>query len=543
MDDAPDAPPSILHALLAARDRTPAHPCLLFEGETFTYDAVAALAYRWAAALRSLGVARGDRVALFLENTPEFIGAYLGAQLAGAIVVLVNTQYRQVELRHILEDSGARVCVADAARDPDLARVLPHLPALEAVVRVGVANPGPAAPEPFFDHLVPAPADAPLPVRRVVRYIEATTLLGTVTPGDGTWALPGGDDIAVIGYTSGTTGRSKGAMLRHRNLAANAVAVATAWHWTAADRLLLMLPLFHVHGLCVGMHGTIVAGATADLRRRFDAAVAIDTLARGETTIFFGVPTMYVRLIAEANARADRPPPIRLYVSGSAPLSAQTFGEFAAAFGQPILERYGMTETIMNLTNPYAGERRPGTVGAPFPGQAARIVDVRSRLPVGPETDGEIQVRGPHVFAGYWNRPDATAESFDADGWFSTGDLGRASADGYVTITGRARELIISGGYNIYPREVEEVLMAHPGVAEAAVVGLPDAEFGEQVVAAVVRRPGVPAVGGDTLVEFCRDQLAAYKKPRRIVFVDSLPRNAMGKVLKHEVKGLVGEGA
>lgn len=520
MDTPPlDAPPSILHALVAARDRAPGRPCITFEGEDLDYDAVVALGRRWEAGLRTAGVGPGDRVAVFLENGLEFVGAYLGAHLAGATVVLVNTQYRQVELRHILEDSRARACVADAARLGDLARVVADLPALSLVVAVGAAA-GDAA-------------------------LDGVTVVGAAalqaSGGDpGPLRLPDGDAIAVIGYTSGTTGRSKGAMLRHRNLAANALAVATAWHWTDADRLLLMLPLFHVHGLCVGMHGTWVAGGTVDLRRKFEAAEAFDALDDGGPTMFFGVPTMYVRLVAEARARGRAPGPIRLYVSGSAPLSAQVFGEFAATFGQAILERYGMTETIMNLTNPYAGERRPGTVGGPFPGQEARIVDVRSRLAVGPEADGEIQVRGPHVFAGYWDRPDATAEAFDAGGWFNTGDLGRASADGYVTITGRAKELIITGGYNVYPREVEEVLMAHPGVAEAAVVGMPDAEFGEQIVAAVVRRAGVPEVDAASLVEFCREHLAAYKKPRRVAFVAALPRNAMGKVVKGEVKVLVG---
>ncbi len=519
MEATPFASPSILHALVASRDRAPGHPCIVFEGETLSYDAVVALARRWEVGLRGAGIVPGDRVAVFLENGLEFVGAYLGTQLAGATVVLVNTQYRQVELRHILEDSGARACVADATRLGDLARVVPDLPALAVIVAVGDV-PG--------DHGVVGP---------VVVGVDAMRS-GDVDAGP--LRLPDADAIAVIGYTSGTTGRSKGAMLRHRNLAANAAAVTTAWHWTASDLLLLMLPLFHVHGLCVGMHGTWTVGGTVDLRRKFDVAEAIETIDGGEVTMFFGVPTMYVRMVAEATARGRAPRPIRLYVSGSAPLSAQVFGEFEATFGQAILERYGMTETIMNLTNPYDGERRPGTVGAPFPGQEARIVDVRSRVPVAPEVDGEIQVRGPHVFAGYWERPDATAEAFDADGWFNTGDLGRASADGYVTITGRAKELIITGGYNVYPREVEEVLMAHPGVADAGVVGMPDAEFGEQIVAAVVRRPGVPEVDAPTLVEFCRENLAAYKKPRRIVFVEALPRNAMGKVVKGEVKVLVG---
>ena len=514
-----DVPASILHAFIASWERDPLHPCIHFEGHVLTYADVRTLVGRWATSLRGWGVVPGDRVALFLENSPSFIGAYLGSHLAGATVVLVNTQYRQVELRHLLGDAGARMCVTDAVRVADVLRVVADLPDLATIVAVG--------------------ADAPVAGRTAD---HPRIVAGDDLNISGHWhgIMPDPDAIAVIGYTSGTTGRSKGAMLRHRNLAANAVAVTTAWHWTAADRLLLMLPLFHVHGLCVGMHGTFVTGGTVDLRRRFDASEGLETLARGETTMFFGVPTMYTRLIAEVSGRSQPPPPIRLYVSGSAPLSAQTFADFEAGFGQAILERYGMTETIMNLTNPYAGERRPGTVGGPFPGQEARIVDVRSRVPVGPEVDGEIQVRGPHVFAGYWDRPDATAEAFDAEGWFNTGDLGRASADGYVTITGRAKELIISGGYNIYPREVEEILEAHPAVLEAAVVGMPDAEFGEQVVAAVVRRPDMTDVMPDALIEFCRDQVASYKKPRRIVFVEALPRNAMGKVVKGEVKVLVG---
>jgi malonyl-CoA/methylmalonyl-CoA synthetase len=267
--------------------------------------------------------------------------------------------------------------------------------------------------------------------------------------------------------------------------------------------------------------------------------------------MFFGVPTMYSRLVAEAQRRSQRPAPIRLYVSGSAPLSIQTFENFERLFGQRILERYGMSETLMNLTNPYDGERRPGTVGQPFPGQEARIVDVQTRQPILDERPGEIQVRGPHVFKGYWQQPEATAEALDAEGWFNTGDLGWRSADGYYTISGRARELIISGGYNVYPREVEEVLLTHPGVAEAAVLGLPDPDLGEQVVAVVVpRRTGgahAPAGRGcngahafadtaDELVALCRDRLASYKKPRAVYFADALPRNALGKVQKHVLR-------
>src|SRR5262249_12779444 len=223
----------------------------------------------------------------------------------------------------------------------------------------------------------------------------------------------------------------------------------------------------------------------------------------------------------------------RLFVSGSAPLNQQLFADFERVFGQRILERYGMTETIMNLSNPYDGERRPGTVGGPFPGQEARVVDAQTRKPLPPGVVGEIEVHGPHVFAGYWNRPDATAGAFSPDGWFKTGDLGWVSDDGYYTITGRARELIISGGYNIYPREVEEVLAAHPAVAEVAVLGAPDADLGEQVVAVVVPRGDAPAPSAAELVAFCRERLASYKKPRRVVFAEALPRNALGKVQKH----------
>jgi malonyl-CoA/methylmalonyl-CoA synthetase len=346
--------------------------------------------------------------------------------------------------------------------------------------------------------------------------------------------MPRGDDLAVIAYTSGTTGRSKGAMLLHRNLLANARAVCEAWHWTEIDTLLLALPLFHTHGLMVGAHGALLAGSSAELHAKFDATEVYDALLARRATMFFGVPTMYTRLLREAEAREDRPPPIRLYVSGSAPLSPQSFDDFERLFGERILERYGMTETIMNLTNPFEGERRPGTVGRPFPGQEARIVSVETRELLADGEIGEIEVRGPNVFPGYWENPDATGESFDEDGWFATGDLGSVGEDGYFTISGRSKELIISGGYNVYPREVEEAIEGCPGVSAVAVVGLPDAEFGERVVAAVVRED--PALTAESVRDFCREDLAGYKKPREVVFVDELPRNALGKVLKHEVR-------
>src|SRR5215212_7655851 len=491
---------SVTEAFIRNAERAPDGLCLRFEGEQWTYRRLRERAENFAGALAAWGLQPGERVALFLGNHPDFLAAYLGTHLVRGVVVPVNTQYRKAELRHIFGDAAVRVCLTDRNVRPELEGVREDLHDLETVVGMG---------EELEDFL----GDAS-------RSYEPE--------------LPGGEDLAVIAYTSGTTGRSKGAMLLHRNLVANVGAVCTAWRWTAEDVLLLALPLFHTHGLMVGAHGTFFMGSSAELHRKFDAAAAYDALLAGRVTMFFGVPTMYARLLREAEVREERPRPLRLYVSGSAALSPQAFEQFEHLFGERILERYGMTETIMNLTNPYDGERKPGTVGMPFRGQEARVVDVRRREPVPSGEVGEIEVRGPHVFPGYWNQPDATGESFDEDGWFRTGDLGYVGEDGYFVISGRKKELIITGGYNVYPKEVEEVLEGCPGVAEVAVVGLPDPEFGEKVTAAVVRSD--PALTEERLVDFCREDLAGYKKPRRIKFVGALPRNALGKVLKHEVR-------
>ena len=508
---------SILQFFLEHAERTPERLALLFGSERYTYGELAHRVIAFAQALRRHGLKYDDRVALFLENSPAFVIAYLGVQYAHGIVVLVNTQYRQVELDHILTDSGARVCVTSAAGAAELVPLLPGLPTLQWLITV----------EPLAVALPPS-----------VKVFSFEALAAEPVEPERARLLPGDINIAVLGYTSGTTGRSKGAMLRQSNLLSNIKAVTQAWRWTAEDRLLLTLPLFHTHGLMVGLHGTLYTGASVDLRRRFVASEVLETLRDDPSiTLFFGVPTMYGRLLEESRRTGIRPRPLRLWVSGSAPLSPQLFHDIEAEFGQRILERYGMTETIMNTTNPYDGERRPGTVGMPFPGQEARVVDVRGRKPVPDGELGEIEVRGPHVFAGYWNRREATDESFDQDGWwFRTGDLGFRDTDGYFHITGRARELIISGGFNIYPREVEEVLATHPGVAEVAVLGLPDPDFGEQVVAVVVPAAGQPRPEAQALVDWCKDRLASFKKPRRVELVDTLPRNALGKVQKHVLR-------
>jgi malonyl-CoA/methylmalonyl-CoA synthetase len=488
---------SIAEAFVTNAERSPEKLCLRFEGEEISYRSLRARAEGFGAGLVAWGLRPGERVALFMGNHPDLLAAYVGTHLAGGVVVPVNTQYRKGELGHIFGDAGVRLCLTDAERKPELERTREDLPELEAVIEA----------ETGFEGFLGETLDQ---------------------------QLPRGDDLAVIAYTSGTTGRSKGAMLLHRNLLANARAVCEAWHWTGEDTLFLALPLFHTHGLMVGAHGTFLMGSGAELHRKFDAAVAYDALLEGRVTMFFGVPTMYTRLLREAEVRGERPAPIRLYVSGSAPLSPQAFDEFEGLFGERILERYGMTETIMNLTNPYEGERKPGTVGRPFPGQEARVVDVETREPLADGEIGEIEVRGPNVFPGYWNRPDATDESFDQEGWFATGDLGRVGEDGYYTISGRSKELIISGGYNVYPREVEEVIEGCPGVSEVAVVGLPDPEFGERVVAAVVRED--QGLTAEKVTDYCREDLASFKKPREVVFVEELPRNALGKVLKHRVR-------
>ncbi|HEY8744145.1 MAG TPA: AMP-binding protein, partial [Chloroflexota bacterium] len=329
---APRHPGSIVQALLNAAETAPHQTAMFFGGKAWTYQHLLDDATAWASGLRRWGMKSEDRVALFLDNSAAFVSAYLGVHMAGGITVLVNTQYRQVELRHILSDAEVRLCITDPLRLPELARVEGELPGLEAIVVVGEAS------------------DTSLPVgrmRRVPRFHAAEVLSISDTRDI---RAPDPEAVALILYTSGTTGRSKGAMLSHRNMAANSAAIVEAWRWTEQDRLLLALPLFHVHGLTVGINGTLLARACVDLQPRFDAGVIYDTLLRGETTMFFGVPTMYTRLIAEAQGRPERPPTLRLYVSGSAPLSVQTFAEFQALFGQPILERYGMTETLMNLS-------------------------------------------------------------------------------------------------------------------------------------------------------------------------------------------------
>jgi len=343
------------------------------------------------------------------------------------------------------------------------------------------------------------------------------------------------DATAALIYTSGTTGRPKGAEITHGNLAANTAALHEAWGWRSDDMFLHVLPLFHVHGLFVALHGALYAGATTLLMRSFEPRRTLEVLVERKCTVFMAVPTIHRRLLALPDAEKFDLGGVRLITSGSDRLPDEVFTGFQRVFGQTLLERYGMTETGMNLSNPLLGERRAGSVGLPLPGIEARVVDPERGSPLPDCEVGEVQIRGPNVFKGYWRKPEATAAAFTADGWFRTGDLGLREPDGYFTLKGRARDLIITGGLNVYPPEVERILAEHPAVAASAVIGCPDPEWGERVTAVVALKAGCQAAS-EEIVAFCRERLAAYKAPKEVCFVEELPRNAMGKVQKGELR-------
>jgi malonyl-CoA/methylmalonyl-CoA synthetase len=341
------------------------------------------------------------------------------------------------------------------------------------------------------------------------------------------------DDLAAVLYTSGTTGRSKGAMLTHGNLASNARALAQCWRYTADDRLIHALPLFHTHGLFVAVNVTLAASASIVLLGKFDPERIVALF--GRASVLMGVPTFYTRLLQHPGLDREAVRGMRLFISGSAPLTAETHDEWKRRTGHAILERYGMTETNMNTSNPYEGERKPGAVGPPLPGVEIRIANAQTGAPLPRGEPGEIEIRGPNVFKGYWRMPEKTAAEFRDDGFFRSGDVGLIDADGYLRIVGRAKDLIITGGYNVYPREIEDEIERIPGVAESAVVGLPDADFGEAAAAVVIRSAGSQLTAAEVRAVL-ESRLARYKLPKKIVFARSLPRNAMGKVQKNLIR-------
>lgn len=476
-------------------------PVIRFGRRSIGASALIEGAGRAAAALAARGVRAGDRVMVQTAKSVEQVMLYLGVLRAGAVHVPLNTAYRGAEIAYFLGDAEPRVFICD-------------------------------------------PADEPL--YRADAAAGGTTLLTLAADGTGSWpaacaavATPpapsavGAHDLASIIYTSGTTGRSKGAMLTHANLLGNARALIDAWGITDADTLVHALPLYHIHGLFVALNTLLLAGGRMHMLGSFDAGAVIDALA--DATLFMGVPTYYTRLLANPRLTRAAAAPVRAFICGSAPLLPQTFAEFEAATGHRVLERYGMSECGIITSNPLAGERRPGAVGLPLQGVEIRLVDDAGHtVPAG--TAGVIEVRGPGVFRGYWRMPEKTAAELHADGFFVTGDIGLIDAAGYLHIVGRAKDMVITGGLNVYPKEIETVLDAVPGVLESAVIGLPHPDFGEAVAAVVCLTDARPAVTPGQLVAAARERLAGFKVPKIVYIVDELPRNAMGKVQKAELR-------
>lgn len=480
-------------------------PAIHIDQEVFSFGELDRRSDAAAVALRGrFGLTKGDRAAMYLGNSAALVIYYLACLKIGAIVVPVNVLLRHQELKQLLEDSQSKVLLTDGERLDGLAESVGQFP--------------------MPQHLIVAGGDN---LQTAVEVIEFETLIELTSAAPVPEVSIRGDDPALMVYTSGTTGRSKGALLTHHNLVSNIVALLHCWQWTESDRFLLSLPLFHVHGLCNGLHGALASGCTTFLLERFNAEAVMALMHSQRTTLFFGVPTMYERLLEAAEQGQRIPLSMRLFVSGSAPLSPETFERFRQVFGHEILERYGMSETLMITSNLYAGPRGQGTVGKPLPGISVRIRKDDGSLAIEAADSGEIQVCGPNVMAQYWREPEKTSDSFE-EGWFKTGDLGHWDDQGRLVICGRLKQLIISGGFNIYPQELINCLRAHPAIMDAVVIGVPDRIRGELVKAYVVT--GEADLTAETVIDHCRAHLASYKVPRSVLFLATLPRNAMGKV-------------
>jgi malonyl-CoA/methylmalonyl-CoA synthetase len=454
--------------------------------------------------LRSLDLPEGARVAAQTDKSVEALMLYLAVLRAGCVYLPLNTAYQAGEIEYFIGNAEPSVVVCSGGNFGWVSKI---------AFRAGTKN--------VFT----------LNDDRTGSLLDRAALMSDRHE----VAQRGGDDLAAILYTSGTTGRSKGAMLTHANLLSNAHVLKDCWGWRADDVLIHALPIFHVHGLFVASHGALLAGAKMIWFARFEARAVIGRLP--QATVFMGVPTLYVRMLAEPGLSRQACAHMRLFIAGSAPLLLETFTEWVARTGHTILERYGMSETIMLTSNPYdpkQGERRGGTVGLPLPGVSLRVRDDKGQ-PLRSGDIGHIEVKGPNVFKGYWRMPEKTADEFTTDLWFKTGDVGKIGDDGYVTIVGRSKDLIISGGYNVYPAEVEECINQMPGVAESAVIGVPHADFGEAVVAVVVPKPGA-ALDGAALGAELKTRIANFKVPKAVFVVHDLPRNAMGKVQKNLIR-------
>lgn len=456
---------------------------VVFNGENFTFGNIDSRSNQMANFLINQGLVPGDRICVYVENCIEMIDLFLAAAKTGVIFIPINILYKEREVSHILSDAAPKIVLSDC-----------DLPG--GFDSIKLAN------------LIPLVATLP------TEFIPVLT---------------NGDSPAALVYTSGTTGLSKGAILTHNNFISNGINLVTCWQITENDRFLLALPLFHVHALANGIHCWLISGCTMKLLTRFEHLKAANEFETFKPTLFFGVPTMYIRLLDLKTEVAKKIGQfMRLFVCGSAPLSAQTMTDFKEKYGHDILERYGMTETLMNISNPYIGERRPGTIGFALPGISVKIIMPNETL-AGIDEEGEVYVKGPNVCAGYWKRDQASIDSF-VDGYFKTGDMGICSADGYITLKGRKSDLIISGGFNIYPREIEEFLLEQTGVVEAAVVGVPHETRGEMPVAYIVSNEKYDAAA---IEEICKKTFASFKIPRSFIQVEQLPRTALGKVQKH----------
>lgn len=474
-----------------------------------TYQQLEDRVTRTMAYLRSLGVRPGDRVAIQLPKCLPFIDLHLAVMRLGAISLPLNPAYPMQELRYFLADAEASVFFADSRSAALIQTILPDLPAIQHCVFLSEG--------------------------------ESTWLTAAGYPAAPEAAPPTDPhQTAMMLYTSGTTSRPKGAEITHGNLTAQLDGLHEAWGWRDDDVLLHVLPIFHVHGLTVALHGALNAGATAVLLSRFEAQATLDLLCSRRFSVFMAVPTIHRRLYDLADGKSFDLSHMRLMTSGSDRLPDDLFNGYRDTFNVTLLERYGMTETGMNLSNPLHGERRVGSVGMPLPGVEARIVDPETEQPLPDGEVGAVQIRGPHVCKGYWRQPQKTAEAFTDDGWLRTGDMGLREPDGYFTLKGRAKDLIITGGMNVYPPEVELALMEHPAVAACAVIGCPDREWGETVTAVIILSAGAKA-DSDAIIAHCRKHLAGYKTPRRVIFADEFPTNALGKIQKAKLREMLCE--
>ena len=470
-------------------------------GATITYGGLDAMSAQYAGVLKILGVAKGDRVAVQVDKSSAAVALYLACLRVGAVYLPLNTAYTPAEVAYFVGDAEPTLLVCRPQSEAPLSGVLSTTPGL---------------------HILTLSADEQ---GTIITAAQNAAPIENIT-------IVEDDDLAAILYTSGTTGRSKGAMLSHANLASNALALHDMWGWREGDVLIHALPIFHVHGLFVALHCALLNGSKMWFLPKFDADQVIELLP--QSTVLMGVPTFYTRLVDHPGLTREATANMRLFVAGSAPLLAETFSAFEDKTGHRILERYGMTETGMITSNPLDGERLPATVGYPLPGVEVRVADEDGKV-LGPEEIGVLEVTGPNVFKGYWRMAEKTASEFRVGGWFITGDIAKMSKDGRVSIVGRAKDMIISGGYNVYPKEIEAVIDELDGVKESAVIGAPHPDFGEAVVAVIVTEGGAK-VDEAQVQNAIKDDLARFKHPKRVFVVDELPRNTMGKVQKNVLR-------